>query len=82
VQGSSGVVYLYTRWGNPRIGQSFRSQSLYEAFDAGFREECLNQRWFAALEEARTTVEVWRMDYNAERPHTAQSFLDSPSRSH
>jgi putative transposase len=42
-----------------------------EAFNARFREECVNQHWFASLEEARPTIEAWRVDYNTERPHTA-----------
>jgi putative transposase len=48
-------------------GPEFTSRAL----DARFREECLNQHWFASLEEARTTIEAWRVDYNTERPHTA-----------
>jgi putative transposase len=43
--------------------------ALVESFNGRFREECLNQHWFAALEEARQTVEAWRIEYNTERPH-------------
>jgi putative transposase len=42
-----------------------------EAFNARFREECVNQHWFVSLEEARTTIEAWRVDYTTERPLTA-----------
>jgi putative transposase len=42
-----------------------------EAFNARIREECLNQHWFVSMEEARTTIEAWRMEYDIERPHTA-----------
>ena len=42
-----------------------------EAFNSRFRDECLNVHWFASLEEARTTIEAWRVDYNTERPHGA-----------
>jgi putative transposase len=35
------------------------------------RGECLDQHRFASLEEARTTIEAWRVEYNTERPHGA-----------
>jgi putative transposase len=34
-------------------------------------EECLDQHWFASLEEARHVIEAWRVEYNTERPHRA-----------
>ncbi len=40
-----------------------------ESFNGKFRDECLNQHWFISLEEARTTIEDWRVDYNELRPH-------------
>jgi putative transposase len=40
-----------------------------ESFNGRFRDECLNQHWFASLEEARQTIEAWRIEYNTERPH-------------
>ena len=42
-----------------------------EAFNSRFRDECLDQHRFASLEEARQTIEAWRIKYNAERPHGA-----------
>ena len=42
-----------------------------EAFNARFREECLNQHWFSSFEEARTTSAAWRVESNTGRPHTA-----------
>jgi putative transposase len=42
-----------------------------ESFNGRFRDECLNQHWFTSLEELRQTVEAWRRDYIAERPHRA-----------
>ena len=40
-----------------------------ESFNGHFRAECLDQHWFASLEEARQTIEKWRVEYNTERPH-------------
>jgi len=40
-----------------------------ESFNGHFRAECLDQHWFASVEEAQQTIEQWRLDYNTERPH-------------
>ena len=46
-----------------------------EAFNARFRQECLNASWFLSLADARDRLEAWRRDYNEERPHTALGSL-------
>jgi putative transposase len=60
-----GVQLAFSRPGTPT------DNPFIEAFNARFREECLNQHWFGSIEEARTTVEAWRVEYHTERPHTA-----------
>ena len=35
-----------------------------ESFNGKFRDECLNEHWFADLKEAREEIEDWRQDYN------------------
>ncbi len=45
--------------------------ALIEAFNGRFRQECLNERWFLYLEDAREKVEEWRQHYNLERMHGA-----------
>jgi putative transposase len=42
-----------------------------ESFNGRFREECLNQHWFAGLDEVQATIEAWRVEYNTVRPHSA-----------
>ncbi len=42
-----------------------------EAFNGRLRDECLDQHWCASLEDAQTTIEAWRVEYNTVRPHTA-----------
>ena len=42
-----------------------------EAFNARFRQECLNQHWFLTLADARQKIEDWRFEYNHFRPHSA-----------
>jgi putative transposase len=46
-----------------------------ESFNGRFRDECLNLHWFTGLEDARWTVEEWRIEYNEERPHSALGGL-------
>lgn len=54
-----------------------------ESFNGKLRDECLNENWFLNLQEAKQTIEKWRLDYNQERPHTSlkglspQQFLNS-----
>jgi len=42
-----------------------------ERFNARFRDECVNQRHFTTLDDARTLIEDWRQDYNLVRSHTS-----------
>jgi putative transposase len=44
---------------------------LIEAFNGRLRQECLNESWFLSLEDAREKVEIWRQQYNRERPHSS-----------
>jgi putative transposase len=45
-----------------------------ESFVGRLRDECLNEHWFLGLSDARRTVEAWRQDYNAVRPHSALGY--------
>ena len=45
------------------------NQNAYvESFNGRLRDECLNEHWFTSLAHARTAIEVWRQDYNQDRP--------------
>ena len=46
-----------------------------ESFHGKFREECLNEHWFLTLDDARETIENWRIDYNRVRPHSSLGYL-------
>jgi len=46
-----------------------------ESFNGRLRDECLNLHWFTNLEDARTTIESWRQEYNEDRPHSALGGL-------
>ena len=45
-----------------------------ESFNGRLRDECLNEHWFLGLDDARRTIEAWRCDYNAARPHSALAY--------
>ena len=42
-----------------------------ESFNGRFRHECLNQHYFATLQEAKEIAEKWRINYNTFRPHSS-----------
>jgi putative transposase len=42
-----------------------------ESFNGRFREECLNDQLFLSLEDAKSKLEAWRVDYNEARPHSS-----------
>jgi transposase InsO family protein len=60
-----GVHLRFIRPGKP-IENAF-----VESFNGKFRDECLNEHWFASVAEARMLIEGWRVDYNTLRPHSA-----------
>ncbi len=60
-----GVQLEFSRPGTPTDNPHI------EAFNGRLHDECLDQHWFASLDDARRTIERWRLDYNHERPHGA-----------
>ena len=46
-----------------------------ESFNGSFRDECLNVHWFETMDEAKATIEGWRLEYNETRPHEALKDL-------
>ncbi len=64
-----GVKLAFSRPGTPT------DNPFIEAFNGRVRQECLDQHWFASIEDARITIEAWRVEYNTVRPHTALQHL-------
>jgi putative transposase len=60
-----GVTLRFIRPGKP-IENAF-----VESFNGKFRDECLNEHWFASVAEAQALIEAWHVDYNTVRPHSA-----------
>jgi len=65
----NGVALDFSRPGKPT------DNAFIEAFNGRLRQECLNENWFLSLEDARGKVEVWRQEYNRQRPHGALGNL-------
>ena len=52
------------------------NQNAYiESFNGRLRDECLNEHWFVSLSHAKTIIDVWRREYNEERPKKALGGL-------
>lgn len=65
----NGVKLDFIRPGKP-VENAF-----IESFNGRFRDECLNENQFVSLQDAKTKIESWRMDYNTERPHSSLNGL-------
>ena len=64
-----GVHLEFIRPGKP-VENAF-----IESFNGRLRDECLNQRWFLSLSDARHVIERWRVSYNTARPHRGLASL-------
>ena len=65
---STGVTLHFIQPGKPT------QNAFVESFNGKFRDGCLNQHWFASLEDAREIINAWREDYNRIRPHSALNY--------
>jgi transposase InsO family protein len=46
-----------------------------ESFNGRFRDECLNMEVFNTMAEAQIVTEMWRRQYNEQRPHSSLGYL-------
>lgn len=58
------------KWQYIQPGKPYQNGAI-ESFNGKLRDECLNENWFTALDEARKLIEKWREEYNQLRPHSA-----------
>jgi len=63
------VVINFSRPGKPT------DNAIIESFNGRFREECLSIHWFLSLEDAKSKIEEWRMEYNESRPHMSLNYM-------
>ena len=66
--GKVGTKTLYIEPGSPW------ENGYCESFNGKLRDEFLNGEVFYSLKEARILTERWRVEYNAERPHSAVGY--------
>jgi len=65
----SGAKTLYIDPGKPW-------QNPYgESFNGKFRDECLKMELFNNINHAKVVVEIWRREYNENRPHSSLGYL-------
>jgi putative transposase len=68
-QAERGVAWHYIAPGKPM------QKGLVESLIGRPRDECLNEHLFRSLPAARHTLQLWRIDYNTQRPHTSLDGL-------
>jgi putative transposase len=61
----ANVALSFIRPGKPN------ENAYIESFNGKFRDECLNEHWFITMAQARRVIELWRIEYNTERPHSS-----------
>ena len=68
--GKAMVTWAHQRGVDLRLIEPGKpNQNAYvESFNGRFRDECLNEHWFTSLLHARAVIEIWRREYNEERP--------------
>lgn len=70
------IMKLLPEWKRSLIRPGKPIENAYiESFNGRFRDECLNEHVFLDLDEARTLIENWRIDYNTKRPHSSLGML-------
>ena len=63
------VTLEFSRPGKPT------DNAYIESFNGSLREECLNVHWFEDLTDARAKLQVWKQEYNEDRPHRSLKNL-------
>ena len=64
-----GITLDFIRPGRPS------ENGFIEAFNGKLRDECLNTNEFLSIDDARSKIEAWRVDYNEHRPHSSLGQL-------
>lgn len=65
----NNVKLKFSRPGKPT------DNAFIESFNGKLRDEFLNLHWFKSLAHAREEAEMWRVEYNDERPHSSLDML-------
>jgi putative transposase len=68
------VALDFSRPGTPT------DSAFIEAFNSRLRQECLNASWLLSMADSCHRIDVWKVDYNENRPYSALENL-TPSAS-
>ena len=49
--------------------------AFFESFNDRLSDECLNEQWLISLADAKQTIEDWKIDYDAHRPHNFLGYM-------
>ena len=49
--------------------------AFFKSFKDRLRDECLNEQWLISLADAKQTIEDWKIDYDAHRPHNFLGYM-------
>ena len=49
--------------------------AIIDSFNGRVRQECLNLHWFTEINEVKSILEIWKMEYNMTRPHSSLDNL-------
>jgi putative transposase len=63
-----GITLLHIQPGRPM------QNGYVESFNGRLRDECLNANLFLTLKDAKWKLEIWREEYNTERPHSSLGY--------
>jgi putative transposase len=64
-----GVTLDFNRSGKPT------ENGFIEAFNGKLWDQCLNPNQFLSIDDARSKIEAWRVDYNLHRPRSSLGQL-------
>lgn len=72
-------MFFWSKDNNPKLAFIQPGKSTQNAFiesrNGKLRNECLNQRWFRTIDEARNQVNQWREHYNYQRPNSSLNYM-------
>jgi len=63
-----GAQTLYIKPGSPW------ENAYIESFNGKLRSECLNMEIFKNVKEAQDVLDIWRKEYNEQRPHSSLNY--------
>jgi putative transposase len=66
---AKGITRIFSEPGKPW------QNGYIESFNGKLRDELLSRTCFYSLREAKAEIELWRREYNTQRPHSALGYI-------